>query len=270
MNKIIKINERLLIVIFMIIIILLTIIYSKIIRLYIDNNQLKNDAILIAEKNEKTVFSIQKITLLSSANAIDNSLEKSLQDLNLYQFTDIAIQIENGDELTNENTVKRLYIDNIEINTRAKKGIQNLDYKNYQKFGKMEEIIQTTPERIDFNIVYTNEENQKANYDNPTFYTDCSNPITLEYVNKNLVKGYKLGENDSISFDGRILKSAGISLEDIECYLRLKVNIESNLDEKYSCWVGFYLPLSDVFEGNSMKTKTLSGKRYDFFCNPII
>lgn len=270
MNKRVKIDEKILIAIFAIIIVCLVSIYVRIIKLYIDNKQLQSEAILIAEKNEQPVFCIKKITLLSSANAIDNSLEKNLQDLSLYQFTDIALQIENDGELTNKNTVKKLYIDNIEINTRTKKGIPNLNYKNYQDFGKVEKIIQSTPERIDFNIVYTNEENSKANYDEPTFYTDCSNPITLEYVNNNLVKGYKIGENNSISFDGRILKSAGVELGDIECYLKFRINIENNLNENYSCWIGFYLPLSDIFEGNSMKTKTLSGKRYDFFCNPII
>lgn len=269
-NKKIKINEKIIFPMLLGIFTILAFLYGKIINIYLKNKEFEQDVILISEKNQESVFSLEKIILMSSANAVDNSLEKNLQDLNVYQFTDIALQINNGEELTSKNTVKNLYIDNIEINTRTKKGFQTLDYKNYQNFGKVEKLSTKTPERIDFNIVYTNEENSKVNYDNPTFYTDCSNPITLEYVNKDIVTGYKMGENSSISFDGKILKSVGVELKDIECYLRFRVNIENNLNEKYSCWIGFYLPLNDVFEGNSMKAKTLNTEKYNFFCNPLI
>ena len=269
-RKKVKINEKIIIPISIIILIIFIFLYAKIINVYQRNKKFMQDVILISEKNQENVFSLEKIILMSSANAIDNSPEKNLQDLNLYQFTDIALQIKNGEELTNKNTVKTLYIDNIQISTRTKKGTQTLDYKNYQNFGKVEKISEETPERIDFNIIYTNEENLNADYEKPTFYTDCSNPITLEYVNKDIITGYKMGENNSISFDGKILKSAGVELQDIECYLKFKVNIENNLSEKYSCWLGFYLPLNDVFEGNSMKAKTLNTEKYDFFCNPLV
>ena len=185
-----------------------------------NNSKFLQDAMLILEKNQETVFTLDKIILTSSANAIDNSENKNLQDLSIYQFTDIAVYIGNGEELTNENTVKKLYIDNIAITTRTKKGIQSLNYKNFQKFGKSDGLNSNTPEKIEFNIVYTNEENTKANYDEPTFYTDCSNPITLGYLNSDIVTGYKMGENTSVSFDGKILKSAGIELKDIECNIR--------------------------------------------------
>lgn len=266
-NKKLKINKKILIYIFLIVIILIIFAYAKIINTHIKNKKLEKDAIHIAEKNEEKVFSLEKIILISSASAVDNSKEKNLKDLSLYQFTDMALKIDNGEELTNKNTVKSLFIDNIEIKTRTKKGIQSLNYKNYEKFGKTDDLInRDIPERIDFNIVYTNEENQKANYNEPTFYTDCSNPVTLEYVNKDLVTGYKMGENTSVFFDGKILKSAGVELKDIECYIKFRINIENNLKEKYSCNIGFYLPLNDVFEGNSIKSKTLDGKQYKFFC----
>lgn len=266
-NKKLKINKKILIYVFVIVIIILIFVYTKIINIHIKNKKLEKDAILISEKNEEKVFSLEKIILISSANAIDNSEQKDFKDLSLYQFTDMALIIDNGEELSNKNTVKSLFIDNIEINTRTKKGIQSLNYKNYEKFGKTDNLINSTiPDRIDFNIVYTNEENQKANYDEPTFYTDCSNPITLEYVNKDLVTGYKMGENTSVFFDGKILKSAGVELKDLECYIKFRINILNNIDEKYSCNIGFYLPINDVFEGNSIKARTLEENKYKFFC----
>lgn len=268
-RKKIKVKEKIIFPIFFIIIFILIYIYGKIIHIHMNNSKFLQDAMLILEKNQETVFTLDKIILTSSANAIDNSENKNLQDLSIYQFTDIAVYIGNGEELTNENTVKKLYIDNIAITTRTKKGIQSLNYKNFQKFGKSDGLNSNTPEKIEFNIVYTNEENTKANYDEPTFYTDCSNPITLGYLNSDIVTGYKMGENTSVSFDGKILKSAGIELKDIECNIRFKVNLENNRQEKFSCWLNFYLPLEEVFNGVSMKAKTLQKEKYKFFCEPF-
>ena len=49
----------------------------------------------VAIKNETPEFSIQKIYLCSSASAIDSSQEKKLDKLDLYQYTDIAVYINN-------------------------------------------------------------------------------------------------------------------------------------------------------------------------------
>ena len=52
-----------------------------------------------AEKNiqSKTIFSIDKIVLYSSASAIknNNTYQKAYWDLDIYQFTDIAIYLNN-------------------------------------------------------------------------------------------------------------------------------------------------------------------------------
>ena len=75
-----------------------------------------------------------------------------------------------------------------------------------------------------------------------------------------------MGENTSVFFDGKILKSAGVELKDLECYIKFRINILNNIDEKYSCNIGFYLPINDVFEGNSIKARTLEENKYKFFC----
>ena len=75
-------------------------------------------SIMISEANQKPVFKVNTVLLFNSANAIDNTAEHSLKDLDISQFSDIAIYIDNKayiQELTQENTVKSLRIDNIEI-----------------------------------------------------------------------------------------------------------------------------------------------------------
>lgn len=264
--KKIKINEKVIFTVFLFTISILIFFYIKIFIINNANNKFTKQSIAISEKNKNTIFSLEKIILTSSADAQDSSENNNLKKLDIFQYTDIAIYINNGEELTNKNTVKNLYIDNIELNVNKNQGNQTLDYKNFQKFGLASLKDEEQHERIDFNIVYTNEENLKTDYNNPTFYTDCSNPITLGYVNKGIVKDFNMGENTSVSFDGKILKAANINQEDIDTNIVFRINLENNENEKYSCWLNFDLPLKDIFNGVSMKVGNLSGKKYNFFC----
>lgn len=269
--KKININYKKVILVCLLTIVIIIFIYGSIIQNKRINKRFSEDMVKISENNQNKVFSIQKIILCSNANAIDNSEKKDLTNLSIYQYTDIAIYINNKNtiqELTKENTISELYIDNINIETSSDMGKQSLRYKNLLGFGSKEDIgAYVYNDRIDFNIIHTNKENEKADYNKPNFYTDCSNPITLEYINQDLVDNYKLEEGSSISFDGKILKSAGIKIEDINCKIKFKINIKNNQDETYSCWINIEIPLEDIYEGNSIKSKILDENdyKYDFF-----
>ena len=81
------------------------------------------------------IFSIRNIVMCQVA--IKNEVTRPVWDLNVYQYTDIAIYINNhsDDELNSENAIKTLYIDNIKLNG-VKKGEQSLYFKNAPDFGK--------------------------------------------------------------------------------------------------------------------------------------
>lgn len=251
-----------------IILIIVLSIYIHIIRDNFARKKFVEGYIKIYENNAEQVFKIDKIVLCSSANAIDLSKEKNLQSLTIYQYTDIAVYIDNGEELTNKNTIKELYIDNISLQGSDKIGQKSLTYKNILDFGLDKTIdsnIKTND--INFNIVYTNDENSKADYSKPTFFTDCSNPITLSYLNYNLVNNYKMDENKAVTFDGNLLADAKIAKENIDCKVKFKINILNNNDEYYSCWTSFKIPLDDIYDkGTTMKSKTTNGEsKYVFF-----
>ena len=96
-----------------------------------------NQMIEIADENEKAVFGIQKIFFYSSANAVDNSDNQSLSNMSISQFSDLSIYIDNSlssSDLTDENTIKELYIDNISISTNSRTGTKILNYKNPLKY----------------------------------------------------------------------------------------------------------------------------------------
>ena len=70
--------------------------------------------------------------LYSSANAVDNSENQSLNNMSISQFSDISLYIDNSkisSDLTDENTIKELYIDNIYLSTQSENGTKILNYK---------------------------------------------------------------------------------------------------------------------------------------------
>ena len=263
-----KIKKRwiALIVVFIIIIIMLVFVYGFLFQRHLARQEFARDVVEIYEKNKEKVFKVEKIILCSSANAIDISKDKSMKNLSIYQYTDIGVYIDNGEELSNKNTVKEIYIDNISFDGKNNVGKKSLTYKNLLNFGLKEDIFESRKTKdIEFNVVYTNEEDSEANYDKPTFYTDCSNPITLSYVNYNLLQGYQMEENNQVNFDGSILEKAGIGKDILSCKVKFKINIINNQDEKYSCWMNIKLPLDDIYKGTTMKSRTTQENENIFF-----
>ena len=285
-------------------------------------------------KNENPVFCIDKIIMFSSANAIDNSEGQTLQDLNVCQFTDIAIYIDNmvdinalvkesdamgvSTEETNdessrkikEHTIKELYIDNIKIEGASARGLKTLTYKSPLRFGKFrtveantkesneestkqneesntednpskdyegnkekqEIVFEEQPEKIDFEIISNNVDNERSDYTKPIFYADCSNPITLNYMNRDIVTGYAVSAEDAqIKFDGSILQSVGVNLQDIACRVSFDIHMKNNLDQKFSCSVGIDIPLSNqsktIYSGYMYGMQNELQNEYKFFKN---
>ena len=276
MRKKIKIkNEKL---VFAILIIALFVIflfyYNLVISVVFARNSYANQVIAIADDNEKTVFNVQKVLLYSSATATSDSKEQALKDMSISQFTDISIYLDNtgsSSQLVNENTIKELYIDNISIKSNNNElGTKVLNYKNPLDFGKYVDIEEPQNGRIDFNIVNTNNENENSDYSKPTFYTDCSNPITLGYENKEIVKNYSVSDNqNSVSYNGKILKEANVNINDINYTLSFTINIVNNLNEKFVYNMNLDVDLNDenggIYNGYVYKNTATSGLQYRFF-----
>jgi hypothetical protein len=267
-------NERLLFTILIIILFAVFLLYYNLIfSVVFAKNAFATEMIEISDENEDTIFNIQKILLYSSANAIDNSEDQSLQNMSICQYTDISIYIDNTStisELTDENTIKQLYIDNIVINSDADVGTKILNYKNPLDFGKYKTIDSSNNNRIDFNIVNTNAENENNDYSSPTFYTDCSNPISLGYMNTDIIKNYSISQDsNSVSFNGKVLKEANIDLEDINYTLNFKIHIVNNLNQKFVYNMSLDVNLDDnnegIYKGYLYKSFNTTGNEYRFF-----
>lgn len=267
-------NERLVFAILIIVSFVVFLLYHNLVfSVVLARNAFANEMIEIADENENAIFTVQKILLYSNANAIDNSEDQSLKDMSICQYSDISIYIDNTNsisELTDENTIKQLYIDNIVATSNSDIGTKILNYKNPLDFGKFEMFESPKNNRIDFNIINTNSENENNDYSNPTFYTDCSNPISLGYLNKDILKNYSVTQDsNTVTFNGKVLKEANINIEDINYTLTFKIHIVNNLNQKFVYNMKLDVNLDDanggIYNGYTYKGKNTSGNEYKFF-----
>lgn len=230
------------------------------------------EAVKFVEENSNPVFKINKLVLYSSAHVVDNSQEGRMEDIDISQFTDIAIYIDNKgktEEITAENTINELYIDNLEIKVPSENGEKILNYKNPKKFGKYAELNNFQDNRIDFNVVHSNDEQMGAGFTDSVFYTDCSNPISLGYINKNILTNCAIGNvNGEIKFDGSILRNASVDLKSISGNIKMSIHIKNNQDEDFICNLELENTFEDVengiYSGYVMKIQNTEGEKYHF------
>ena len=255
---------------------LLVILLSVLIKInYTDAQRkvaLENTIADMASLNSKQTFSIDKIYLYSSANATNNETKKSMWNLNVYQFTDIALYISGNANNKGQNTIKELYIDNVKFNLETENLIT--DRLNYQvleptKVDSKSNIINNTisteitdandnVETTSLNTDLSNSINnsydissaETLDYSKPQIYSDASNPITLEYIN--LIKSNYLVSDieNPLVYNGSLLKRASIDLTSISGNISFKIHIKNILGENYVATVKIAIPLKDDVSGS--------------------
>ena len=259
-RKKVNINKQ---IIFLIIVFIAIIILCLLINLIYTKHKAKTnfESDLLSSNDYSDTFSIDKIILYSSANATSNETSRNLWNINVYQFTDMAIYLNNNSEssLSSKNTIKELYIDNIKYSPLPEKGTPELYYKAIVNFGipslKDENLVQ---DKLNFKII-----NSKDTLDTNTasFYETCQTPITLQFVNKD-IKANAIIPNtgEALVFDGSLLSKTNIALNNIKTSISFNINLTNNLDEKYVYNVNFEIPLEDnehsIYEGNIKKEIT--------------
>ena len=223
----------------------------------------EKDIILDSLFETSDIFKLTKIVLFSSANATNNETTRDLWNLNIYQYTDIAIYLDNNGKtsLNEQNTVKELYLDNISFGSLPSKGTPMLYYKDIKAFGNSDLFeYNKIDDRLVFNII-----NYDENLDTskPNFYNTCQIPITAQFVNNNVKENAIIPNNGtSLKFDGSLLSKANIALNSILCNLSFNINIVNNLNEKFVYNVSFSIPLEDgdrsIYDGYVKQELTFS------------
>lgn len=217
-------------------------VFSKLVNKKIFEEE--NESIFNNYKN--TPFSISKIITYSSGYGENKNttFQKSDWILDILQYTDIAIYINNDSdmELTPNNSIKNLFLNNINISETIQ-GNPTLYYLDSLNFGtpnisKNFKIDNS----LDFTVLNDDNKDNLVQYNTPVFFADCSTPITLKYVNEKIKENYILTSNELVLFNGTLLKMANIPLESLKTTISMTINIENYADQCYS--YNLSLPIS--------------------------
>ena len=195
--------------------------------------------------NAQTIFTIDKIYLYSSAGANKNDTKRPIWDLDLCQYTDIAIYINNDSEhdgVNYTNSIKEMYIDNIKY-TGPNMGNPELYFKDITEFGKFNIVDKNkVNDRLDYSI----KNDGDLDYSSPEIYADCSNPITLEYVNNSIKKNHIISDiSQELTFDGTLLRRAEIVLGNLICGVSFNIHIINFYNQHFIANVYIEIPLND-------------------------
>ena len=237
--KKISFNKKLLVLlIVLIILIVLLLTYIKIIKQYRNNRIFELQSERYAKNFTNPIFKVSKIMIYSDANIQDMSENQNFSDVNVSQFTDFAIYIDNhlnDEELSEENTINRIYIDNIGISsTYNENGIKKFSTKSIDDLGKYIEIGESS-KKITYQVIHKNSDKELIDSSN-SFYTDCTEPLILSYINENVIKNQDLSSSEEmLSLDGSILKYLNVNLESLDYKINFTINIENNLGEMFYC-----------------------------------
>lgn len=266
--KKINLNNKKLLTILIVIIVLIILLqsYIKIINKYRNNRLFALESEKYANQVANPVFKLDKIMIYSDANVEDLSENKNLANINVSQYTDFAIFIDNtvkSEKLTEENTINRIYIDNIGITANSEDiGTKKFSTKSVEDLGKYVPIVDSSKE-IEFTVIHKNSEKESVDNTN-SFFTDCSEPIVLSYVNENIVENKDVsGAGEKLSLDGSMLRYLSIDLYSLNYKISFTINIENNLGEKFYCNCSMNINLSSgdgdgIYSGYIMQIFDLS------------
>lgn len=221
---------------------------------YVLKKHFEDDILSFADKNQSTIFTVDSITLFSSADAgYKTNTANNFTIQNLYQYTDIALFIKNtSDEDTLENTLKKVRIENILFSNTPKLGNPSLYFKSLNDFAKSDI---TEENKITDSFEFIVSSSDEADLSTPTLYNNLANPLTFSYVNSNIKSDYTITDISSpITYDGSLLQKCNIHPEDICCTLSFDIYITNNLDEEFTTTISIDIPLSSengsIFDGN--------------------
>ena len=193
---------------------------------YVLKSNFEKDILPFANKNDKTVFQINKVVMFSNCDAKNKTSSVSNFTIeNLYQYTDIALFINksSSEEKTLENTLKKVNISNIQYLNTPELGNPKLYFKGLNQFAKSDFIAEN---EITDTLNFTITSEDEADLNTPTLYNNLANPITISYINQNIKSDYTITDTSlPITYDGSLLDRCHINLASIACKLSFDIYI---------------------------------------------
>ncbi|MFR0922539.1 MAG: hypothetical protein ACLSG7_05450 [Clostridia bacterium] len=262
------VKQIIFIILIIVLIVILFFLFNHIYNQLRKKKEFENEILSFSEKNEETVFSINKIIFFSSCDSKNKtSSQTNFTIENLYAYTDIAIFIDNGQkEISSENTLKNVKITNIKFTKQPELGTGNLYYKNVNNFAKSE-IYENN--KIENELQFETTSEDEVDLSKPVLYNNCANPITLSYVNQNIKTDYTMTDTQNpITYNGKLLKRCGVSVNSINTSISFDIEIQNNKKQKFRTTIYFDIPYEDedksINDGSIVVEKNMNFNFYRY------
>ncbi len=262
------VKQIIFIILIIVLIVILFFLFNHIYNQLRKKKEFENEILSFSEKNEETVFSINKIIFFSSCDSKNKtSSQTNFTIENLYAYTDIAIFIDNGQkEISSENTLKNVKITNIKFTKQPELGTGNLYYKNVNNFAKSE-IDENN--KIENELQFETTSEDEVDLSKPVLYNNCANPITLSYVNQNIKTDYTMTDTQNpITYNGKLLKRCGVSVNSINTSISFDIEIQNNKKQKFRTTIYFDIPYEDedksINDGSIVVEKNMNFNFYRY------
>ena len=115
-------------------------------------------------------------------------------------------------------------------------------------------------------VITTNDEIKKVDYNKNIYFTDCSNPLSFGFINRNFITNGEVSDTQGVLlFDGSILKNANVDLKAISGTIKFLIHIKNNLGENFICDVLVENNLyekEEIMNGYSMRIYDLENSSF--------
>lgn len=204
----------------------------------------KQNVINVSKKESNSNFEINKIKYYSSCNALTNTTNYQNPEWNVkvYQYTDMAIYLERLGDASIKNYITNLSISNFKLLDN-----QEVYYLDPTMFGNSninsDDIISNDKE-LNYNVINSSNNDNEQNYNIPIFFQDCSIPITLRFVN-NLSDNYKISSEDTLIYNGSLIKKLGMDLKNINTKFSFDLKITTKDGDEKTKQIDINIPIEN-------------------------
>ena len=181
-------------------------------------------------------FSLKNITIISSADGINKEDAENKWNVDIIQVNDIYFDFEKNHNLRDEEIIKNIKIENIKFSKP-----QIGEYKIYKLVKDENGINEYKDEYEVENLNYQGSE--KTDLLNLTIGNQ-GGTIGVRFILTNLGE-YKSNE-ETIKYDGTLLKNIDVSLEQIKAEVSFDIIIELESGIMYKAEVTMELPADDI------------------------
>lgn len=256
----------LIVIIFILLFLDIYLFFNFIYTRYKNKNFLEKHDISLANDIQNSEFQIDKIIIYSSASGINKNtkFQRAYWQLDIFQYSDIAIYFKQPEILNESNSIRTLNISNIKCKVANEKYSPAVYYLDANNFGT-DTLVEDY--KIEDNIEYTvlNFDNQdnSIKYNTPVFFSDLSNPITLKFTNT-LIKNHSIENTEKLIFDGSLLSKTSLSKKDLEASISFNIDITNFKNEKYTANISIQIPLENntqsIFDGSILNIQNTNLK----------